>query len=98
MVQCVYQNSLIWQSRSRGGPSKDLHRTRYYSCLVSINYKKIIISKITKAHSQLYQNMSFEEKNIVEAISLLEEILFTKYQATQPLPQNDVRTIPPGVK
>ena len=50
------------------------------------------------AHSQFYQNMTFEEKNIVEAISLLEEILFTKYQATQPLPQNDVRTIPPGVK
>ena len=42
--------------------------------------------------------MPFEEKNIVEAISLLEEILFKKYQATQALPQNDVRTIPPGVK
>ena len=58
--------------------------------MVSINYNKIILSQITNAHSQFYQNMTFEEKNIVEAISLLEEILFKKYQ---PLPQIDVRNM-----
>ena len=58
--------------------------------MVSINYNKIILSQITKTHSQFYQNMTFEEKNIVEAISLLEEILFKKYQ---PLPQIDVRNM-----